>query len=290
MFDFPKELPIDKGRLLYLEPSISLLCFSHEVSIDELSVPLRQLGLAVIESPANASHVRGDRINNTPNRIWVRVLRQPVFTRQLYEAIRDAFGPDLRWIGPAYQLRQPGRDLIVCPLPHVLIVRFMASPTPLPDVATALLGQTGTPGPQLREVVERSAYLNGNHYYEIGNPMEWDAYSARDLLLRQFGDRLAAVFFDKMLMYSPLAFIPNDTYYASQWNLAKISASPAWDFSTGSSSVVIAIIDTGSDLTHLDGTDGIKWAEVIWEGGEFEGGCRETGWTEQQPAESEINK
>lgn len=36
-----------------------------------------------------------------------------------------------------------------------------------------------------------------------------------------------------------------DTHYASQWNLDKIQAPAAWDFTTGSSSSVIAIIDTG---------------------------------------------
>lgn len=45
---------------------------------------------------------------------------------------------------------------------------------------------------------------------------------------------------------------PNDTYYANQWPIAKIDASNGWDLSTGSSSVVIAILDTGCDLNHED--------------------------------------
>lgn len=46
--------------------------------------------------------------------------------------------------------------------------------------------------------------------------------------------------------------IPNDGYYSSQWHLPKISAPTAWDISTGSSSVKIAIADTGVDPTHPD--------------------------------------
>jgi thermitase len=45
---------------------------------------------------------------------------------------------------------------------------------------------------------------------------------------------------------------PNDTYYANQWPIAKIDASNGWDLSTGSSSVVIAILDTGCDLNDED--------------------------------------
>ncbi|WP_376788680.1 S8 family peptidase [Thermoflexus sp.] len=50
-----------------------------------------------------------------------------------------------------------------------------------------------------------------------------------------------------------IALTPNDPYYYEyQWNLPKIRAPQAWDVSTGSSSVVIAIVDTGVDYTHPD--------------------------------------
>ena len=45
---------------------------------------------------------------------------------------------------------------------------------------------------------------------------------------------------------------PNDDYFPQQWNLAKIQAPLAWDTTTGSSQVVIAIIDTGVDYNHPD--------------------------------------
>jgi subtilisin family serine protease len=45
---------------------------------------------------------------------------------------------------------------------------------------------------------------------------------------------------------------PNDSYYASQWHLSKISAPQGWDISTGSTSVAVAIIDSGVDPTHPD--------------------------------------
>ena len=45
---------------------------------------------------------------------------------------------------------------------------------------------------------------------------------------------------------------PNDPYFASQWGMVKIQAPGAWDVTTGSSSVRIAILDTGVDQDHPD--------------------------------------
>jgi hypothetical protein len=256
MFDFPNELPIDKGQLLILEPSICLLGFSADVSMPELEGPLRQLGLEVVRSEDGASRVKGGLVNHTRTRIWVRTVREagvtaePGFTAEIFQAVRAAFGSRLQWIGPAYRLPKGIKEVIVCPLPNALVIRLKPGTGVPPQLGGT--GGAGTPPPRLQEITARSAYLNGNHYFEILNPMDWDAITVRNLLLRQFGDTLTDVYFDKMPMDVPLAFIPNDTYFGSQWNLAKIDAIDAWNFTTGSPSVVVALVDTGCDLTHPD--------------------------------------
>ena len=58
-------------------------------------------------------------------------------------------------------------------------------------------------------------------------------------------------FVEENYLAKPTA-IPNDPSYASQWHLPKIAAPPGWDISTGSSTVDIAIIDTGVDPSHPD--------------------------------------
>lgn len=45
---------------------------------------------------------------------------------------------------------------------------------------------------------------------------------------------------------------PNDPQYSSLWGIQKINAPTAWDTSTGSKSVVVAVIDTGMDISHPD--------------------------------------
>jgi subtilisin family serine protease len=64
----------------------------------------------------------------------------------------------------------------------------------------------------------------------------------------------------------PLVF-PNDSEYANNdyskfWGLDKIQAFDAWDITTGSNDVVIAVIDTGIDYTHPDLADNI-WRNEI---------------------------
>jgi subtilisin family serine protease len=48
------------------------------------------------------------------------------------------------------------------------------------------------------------------------------------------------------------AAIPNDPLYPSQWGLNQINATAAWDVVTGTPSVVIAVIDSGIDMSHPD--------------------------------------
>ncbi len=45
---------------------------------------------------------------------------------------------------------------------------------------------------------------------------------------------------------------PNDTFYSTLYGMARISAPSAWDLTTGGTSAVIGVVDTGVDYTHPD--------------------------------------
>jgi len=47
-------------------------------------------------------------------------------------------------------------------------------------------------------------------------------------------------------------FLPNDPNFVNQWHLPKVSAPAAWDLTTGSSAVTVAVIDSGVDPSHPD--------------------------------------
>jgi subtilisin family serine protease len=61
-----------------------------------------------------------------------------------------------------------------------------------------------------------------------------------------------AAYAEPVYMASALGLVPNDTYYSLQTNLAAINAAGGWQYFTGSSGVIVAIIDTGLDLTSAD--------------------------------------
>lgn len=54
-----------------------------------------------------------------------------------------------------------------------------------------------------------------------------------------------------------LATTPNDPEFSNQWNLSKINMPSAWNISTGSTNISIAVIDTGVDWSHPDLADNI---------------------------------
>ena len=52
--------------------------------------------------------------------------------------------------------------------------------------------------------------------------------------------------------YARTAAVPNDPSYIAQWHLPQIRSAEAWDLTTGSAAVVVAVIDSGADATHPD--------------------------------------
>lgn len=49
-----------------------------------------------------------------------------------------------------------------------------------------------------------------------------------------------------------IAAVPNDHYFPAQWHYSLINLPEAWDLTTGSDSVVVAVVDTGIVSTHPD--------------------------------------
>ena len=49
-----------------------------------------------------------------------------------------------------------------------------------------------------------------------------------------------------------ISVTPNDTNWSSLWGMTKIDAPTAWDTTTGSNSITVAVVDTGIDYDHPD--------------------------------------
>ena len=67
----------------------------------------------------------------------------------------------------------------------------------------------------------------------------------------------------------PILLQPDDPQYPKQSHLPQIQAPQAWDFTVGDSSVVIAVVDNGFDLRHLDLRPNLwtNWQELSGEPG-----------------------
>lgn len=69
---------------------------------------------------------------------------------------------------------------------------------------------------------------------------------------RLFPRALLAAVSSALLPSLVLAQTPNDPQYGEQWYLDAIHAPAAWESTTGSSSIIVAVLDTGLDLQHED--------------------------------------
>ncbi len=67
--------------------------------------------------------------------------------------------------------------------------------------------------------------------------------------------KILITFFVFIFVVSPglvFALEPNDRYYDRQWYLEKVNAPGAWERTTGSEDIVVAVIDSGMQIDHED--------------------------------------
>lgn len=252
MARFPLRLQHGTGRSLDLDQARLLLAFRQPVSSKDLASRLAQMRLALEDAGEDPDGRRMERVNHTDTRFWVRSVEGESIGDERLAQVRELFGDALDWIGPVYRLsgqaERGGRESLVCPLPHVVLVKERRQGGPSIVRAVAALAT----GLNVSEDKERSKYLPGFRYLVIENPAEIDAYQLRDRLLEESSDRIADVRLENMPMIVPTAVVPNDTLFAQQWDMTQIEAPAGWDISTGAAGVVVCVLDEGCDLTHPD--------------------------------------
>ena len=118
-------------------------------------------------------------------------------------------------------------------------------------------------------------YLQGKVISYLGSELNPDAWDPSDLSVRSFRldpnllhirvpevvsidqaidllyQRFRIEYAEKNLIFHACA-TPNDPLRQFQWGLGKIHAYDAWDITTGSPNIVIAVIDTGINYNHED--------------------------------------
>ena len=191
------------------------------------------------------------RINHGSSQIWIRATHK-LKTWPTPAVISRALGRALAWTAPAYRLPKiSGRDAVFCARPDVLLLRALSGQEKQLPALMAKLG--------LKENRDKSRYLGGWRYLMLGRRSTSNALQLHERLrLGTHGVEAELEYVPLASPYlSPLPFTPNDELFSTQWNMRKIEAPLAWALSTGEAPpggprVIVAVIDSGCELTHAD--------------------------------------
>jgi hypothetical protein len=95
--------------------------------------------------------------------------------------------------------------------------------------------------------------------FKLKHDPKYDSKVVADELSKQEG----VVYAEPDYIFRALETVPNDAFYSQQWYLPAINAPAAWDMTTGDTTELIGIVDTGVDWDHPDLADKIKinWTE-----------------------------
>ncbi len=127
-------------------------------------------------------------------------------------------------------------------VPGEILVAFRTGPAPLGATTTDNLLQA-------HQAVRSGRIVSASEdeYVDVVRVPEGSELTVIEALNRDPGVRYAEP------NYVVRAFAtPNDPYLAQQWAYTTIRARSAWDIVTGTTSITIAVVDTGIDPTHPD--------------------------------------
>ena len=113
----------------------------------------------------------------------------------------------------------------------------------LADLKTTSITRLTPPAPTMTATAEEVVALAST--FKIRYESEAGVETAVEMLSNVNGVEYA-----EPNRYRETYAIPNDPSFPNQWGLTKINCPAAWDRTTGSASVVVAVIDTGIDLDH----------------------------------------
>jgi subtilisin family serine protease len=269
---------------MHLDAKRLLIAVHHKPN--NLEQLLSKLGLEVESTPGLA------RINHSEKRLWIRSTSSEKLDRPFLQRLQSELAGFLDWFGPVYRINNaPGLGHCLCPLPNVLLIRPTNRPadrsadrsaTQARDGLSARTRQDRSPSKDsskdssqdegqtllemlhhygLEEVPEKSKYLGDYRYFMIRDLRHTNAHILRDLL-RQEPNLIREARLEHMPLLRDDCAIPNDPFFELQWNMLQIQAAgpgrSGWDITTGTETVMVAVIDTGCDLKHPD----IRYSEA----------------------------
>src|SRR5262245_32372396 len=110
-----------------------------------------------------------------------------------------------------------------------------------------------TTGSRSQRIINRSGASDAGEISGIGvHIVQLPAAADESAFVNVFKSQPELEFAELDLRVAPDVMTPNDPQYGSEWHLPKIAGPSAWAMTTGTSNVIIAILDTGCDPSHPD--------------------------------------
>jgi hypothetical protein len=235
---FPDSLETADTRGSNLDRSRLLVAFADAQTQEAVEELVLELGLELEDFPrARRQGTESLEINHTDRRFWLRSIDHEPIEDEQFRAIEERLIGLTDWIGPVYVLSNAhGRPDYLGPVPTVLLV--LTRDEEQIQRAVEAFGMT------IDEA--KSKYLNDYTYLELPDARQINAFEARTEL------GIDNAVFELMPMIRDWCAVPNDPLFAQQWNMSQIQGPQAWDIGTGTGTTVIAVMDSGTDLTHPD--------------------------------------
>lgn len=103
----------------------------------------------------------------------------------------------------------------------------------------------------IKERLAEKGVTGGKNIPELGLEIIDVPPGELDAILEELLQDPDVEYIHKNYYYEPLA-VPNDQFYPDQLYFDVIQAEQAWDMETGNPDVIVAVLDTGFDLSHED--------------------------------------
>jgi hypothetical protein len=234
---FPNVLNTVDTRGSTLDRTRLLLAFNKAQTPKAVAALVRELGLVLEEIPQDRQANRSLEINHTDHHFWLRSANRQPIDDERFAAMEKKLGELTEWIGPVYAVSNArGGPTRLGLVPNVILIPKKDRQ----DIARAI----DAFGLKLNEA--KSQYLNDYVYLEAGDARRGNAAEIRDEL------QIENAQFELVPMIRDWCIVPNDVFFAQQWNMTRIQGPQAWDIETGGAATVIAVMDSGTDLTHPD--------------------------------------
>src|SRR5215207_6765388 len=105
MRDFPPEIRRDAETTVQLDDTRLLLAFKETRRLQDLSHPLRDVGLILEHDRRDVDGtLTPDRVNHTDTRFWVSGLDGRSIDEDRYRLVLETLWLELDWVGPVYRM------------------------------------------------------------------------------------------------------------------------------------------------------------------------------------------